>query len=316
MTSKKNRVVSTLWNTWCIASIVGIWPRYVEPTLVTTKRIPLELGKARLGIRVLQISDLHYSRSLKTSLLERILNKVKFLNPDLIVFTGDLINRSYLEDKHRLTCFLKKLKAPLGCFAILGNHDYSEPVTIDQSGIYTLLRKETHPLLKGFQRILSAPTPKGIRSAGAEAVRPHKELTELFQECGFRLLQNESAVISSKGRALNLVGLGDYMTGHFQPDKAFSSYDEELPGIVLAHNPDAAPHLLSYPGDLILSGHTHGGQVNLPYLWSRFIRLENPQYKNGLFHVGDKILYVNKGVGGGIHFRWFAPPELTLLELQ
>src|ERR1700722_3315000 len=103
------------------------------------------------------------------------------------------------------------------------------------------------------------------------------------------------------------------MAGRFKPDLAFKDYNPAYTGIVLAHNPDCGPELKNYPGDVILSGHTHGGQINLPWLWKRFTLMKNMQYKRGLWKIGNKFMYVNRGIGSVMKFRWFAIPEILLL---
>jgi predicted MPP superfamily phosphohydrolase len=105
------------------------------------------------------------------------------------------------------------------------------------------------------------------------------------------------------------------MTGNCQPQEAYGDYDMRLPGIILSHNPDSYDVLEHYPGDVLLFGHTHGGQVNLPYLWKRVTPLKNKVFKSGLFHIDNRYLYVNRGLGATFPFRWFAPPEIALLEL-
>ena len=120
-----------------------------------------------------------------------------------------------------------------------------------------------------------------------------------------------------KGAFLNVCGLGEYILGRSLPEIAFRDYDSRYPGIILAHNPDATPHLKNYPGQVILCGHTHGSQINLPWFAKKFTLLENPQYNRGLFKISDnKWMYVNRGIGSLLPFRWFASPELTLLTLQ
>ena len=99
------------------------------------------------------------------------------------------------------------------------------------------------------------------------------------------------------------------------PDEAFKNYNPDYPGIILTHNPDTAP-VKGLSRRFIFSGHTHGGQVNLPYMWRRFTVLENMRFKKGLFKEHGKWIYVNRGIGSAIiPFRWFSPPEILLATL-
>ena len=150
----------------------------------------------------------------------------------------------------------------------------------------------------------------------AKKVRPHQELVELLKETPFKLLDNTTKVIPIKKSALNLIGIGEKMMGKCLPERAFEGYDRRYPGIVMAHNPDCISKLSSYPGDVILCGHTHGAQVNLPFLWKKFMLLENMKFKRGLFKEKEKWVYVNRGVGSTMPFRWFSIPEITTITLE
>ena len=106
------------------------------------------------------------------------------------------------------------------------------------------------------------------------------------------------------------------MLGRFHPEVAFQSYDSDFPGIILTHNPDSISLLQGYPGEVVLCGHTHGGQVNLPGLSEKFTLLENQKLKKGFWKVGDKLVYINRGLGSVMNFRWFSRPELSLFTLR
>jgi uncharacterized protein len=106
------------------------------------------------------------------------------------------------------------------------------------------------------------------------------------------------------------------MLGQSNLAKAFHSYQPAYPGLVLAHNPDVIPHLQEHPGDLILCGHTHGAEVNIPWLWRKFTLIENPELKRGLVKWGNKWVYTTRGVGAAEPFRLFSMPELLCLTLS
>ena len=139
-----------------------------------------------------------------------------------------------------------------------------------------------------------------------------------FASCSLPPLLENATVTLPVG--LNLTGLGDLALGRCHPETAFVGYQTQFPGIVLSHNPDTFPFLLSYPGEWILSGHTHGEQIHIPWPnWARKItqklaRLENSAYTRGLFGVGNKKLYVNRGLGCHKPFRLFSPPEICVIK--
>lgn len=307
------------WDAFCICSVVGIWPRFVEPRLIMTTRLSLpvwNLSDALIGFKILQFSDLHLNQHMSDAYLKRISQKITALKPDLIAFTGDFLCYSAMGDPERLRRFLCSLKAPYGCYAILGNHDYAEFVSVNDAGEYDRIDNSSSLLGQAFRRLTKNITLKKTVTQQAKGIKQHAELINLLAETPFKLLHNRTVSISVNGSTLNICGLGEYMLGRFDPQEAFKYYDNNAPGIILLHNPDGVPYLKEYPGDIVLSGHTHGGQVNLPWMWKKFTLLENMEFKKGLLKVGDKWVYVNRGIGSVLPFRWFSTPELLLLTLE
>ncbi len=316
----KSKWVSWLWDSWCLLSLVGIWPRFIEPRLLAITKV--DLFTARLcsklnGLKILQFSDLHWNRSFSPAFQSKIIHKMKQLKPDLIVFTGDFIVRSQLQDREGLLSFLNKIKAPYGCFAVLGNHDYASYVTINENGDYDIEKEEEkNIILRGFKRLFFKTKLSRKISKQAKEIAVHSQLKELLSKTSFQLLHNENRLLQIKGCLLNICGLGEYMLGDCLPKKAFFKYQQSAVGIILTHNPDAIPSLLHYPGEYVLCGHTHGGQVNLPWIWKRLTKMEQLKFKRGLKQVKGKQIYINRGVGSQMQFRWFSLPELTLFTLK
>lgn len=302
-----------LWDAFCLSSLVGIWPRFVEPNLLTKVELELRLPGLKQDLTLLVFSDLHFHSRTSDRFLRKLVEKAEKSQPDLIFFLGDFLCHSRLYSKEKLERFLSRFSPPLGAFAILGNHDYSEPVSVNAEGDYDVVDND-HEFQKAFGRLASNIRPSGKRTGRLKNIKESRELAEALKSTPFRLLHNQTHFL--KKAHLNITGLGEYMTGHFKPEIAFKGYQSQAPGIVLVHNPDATPHLRQYPGQLILSGHTHGGQVNLPWVWKKLTLMENPQFKEGVFDLGDKTLFVSRGVGSVQPFRWYAPPEWVLLRLR
>lgn len=307
------------WDIWCIASIIGIWPRFIEPRLLRTTRLTLpisDLPSALQGLKILHFSDLHWHAQFSSRFQKKIIREINALEPDLILFTGDFLCRSKLENAEGLRVILESLKAPVGCFAVLGNHDYEQFVTINQEGDYDVDASSSDTMIvKGFRRLLrSVPLTKKVTER-AQRLGCHEELVKLLEQTSFQLLNNTTKLVACNGHWINICGLGEYTLAKWRPDEAFKNYNAKYPGIILCHNPDTLKGLKSYPGDLILSGHTHGGQINLPWLWKRFTLIEHPEFKRGLKRLGKKWAYINRGISGVMKFRWFASPELTLITL-
>ena len=235
-----------LWDLWCIVSIIGIWPRFIEPNLLAIKKLILKLKDLPSdleGLKIVQFSDLHLSSNLPSFYLDKIASTIMGLNPDLIVFTGDFLCYSHLDDPDRLRTFLRKFHAPYGCYAILGNHDYAESISINEKGEYDILTDKESMISKGMKRLFTTTTLAKRITPQAKAIDLHQGLIDVLQDSPFQLLDNATKVILVKNSRLNLCGLGEYTLGRSQPEKAFKSWDKNYPGVILAHNPDSIPLL-------------------------------------------------------------------------
>jgi predicted MPP superfamily phosphohydrolase len=313
--------MSFLIDCLAICSIIGIWPRYIEPRLLKTTFLNWTLPTSAYhldALKLLHMTDLHFHEKLPESFLEKIIRQVEILKPDLILFTGDFLCYSRLTNSPRLLSFLSHLKAPLGSFCTFGNHDYAQYVSLNTEGKYDLL---TPPgalkgVFRGLKTLISSPiTMQGIADKTL-TISFHKELCSLLRRTSFQLIENSTINLPI---GLNVTGLGDLALGRCKPEIAFANYNPSMPGIVLSHNPDTFPVLLNYPGDWVLSGHTHGEQIHIPWpSWGRHIskklaRLETG-FTRGLFSFKNKKLYVNRGLGCHKPFRLFSPPELCLIQ--
>lgn len=309
-----------IWEIWCLVSVIGIWPRHIEPRLLKVNRLTLpiqDLPSELEGIKILHFSDLHWCDRFSARLQKKLIRKANALEADLILFTGDFLCRSQLENPEGLKLTLKSLKANVGCFAVLGNHDYEHFVTVNADGDYDVeVPSKGSNIGKGFKRLFRSISLTKRVTPQAQHVDKHAGLIALLQETPFELLNNTTKLIPYKGNWINICGLEEYTLGRFCPEVAFKSYNHAYPGIILSHNPDTIEFLKDYPGALILSGHTHGGQVNLPWMWKRFTLIENLQFKSGLKALRNKWVYINRGISSVMKFRWFACPELTLMTLS
>ena len=252
-----------------------------------------DLPKAFEGLKIVQISDLHSGSFGSAQFFERAVSKIQELSPDLIFFTGDLVNNEAVEAERFVSVF-KKLKAPLGVYSILGNHDY---------GNY-------------------GPWP----SSEAKAAN-FERMKLVHKDSGWNLLLNSNQVIELNGEKLAIVGAENWgASRHFPKYGDLNKAVEGVQGIrfkiLLSHDPshwDAK--VLGHPQkfQLTLSGHTHGAQfgIEIPGLkWSpaKYI------YKQwaGLYEATDgQKIYVNRGLGFiGYMGRIGIPPEISFLELR
>lgn len=311
----KQTIASAAWDLFCASTLLGIWPRFIEPKCLFTTHLEIsfKLPHKAPRLRIVQLSDVHINRASSEKFIEKIVKKVTALSPDLIALTGDFLCLGQLEAREKLSLLLEGLKAPLGVYAVLGNHDFTPPLIINAEGNYDVEEKPFSLIHRGWKLLFSRPMVSGKVTRRARRAKPHPLLLELFKQAHIELLDNRTVQV---GGLFNLTGLGEHMAGQARPEIAFEGYRSDLSGIVLVHNPDTFPALKLYPGELVLSGHTHGGQINLPLLWKRFTLLENPRYKSGFFQEGDKRLYVSRGLGSALSFRLNAPPEIVSVDLK
>lgn len=306
-----------------VASLAGIWPRFIEPKLLKTTHLSLSLPSLRglkQKIKIVHFTDLHFHKGSSSSFFKKVQKTILDQQADLLCFTGDFLCYSQLEAADQLLEFLEPLKAPLGSFCVFGNHDYERYVSRDSQGNYTV-RSPIPPLqgaLRGVRTLFSKKNNiKGKVSEEAARTKIHPDLKKLLAKTPFTVLENSAQQLPI---GLNIVGLGEYGLGKCLPDCAFKNLNPQFPTLLLLHNPDALPLLQDYPTDLILAGHTHGEQIYLPFplrkLSQKLTRLENPQFSRGLYRLGSKTLYVNRGISGHKPFRFCSIPEILTIICQ
>jgi predicted MPP superfamily phosphohydrolase len=254
----------------------------VEPTWLELNNcnIPIaDLPAAFNGFRIAHLTDFHCSRHVTPSYVREAVDLAQVQAADVVVLTGDFIHHGfrYVE---RVAEALSRLSAPHGVYAVLGNHDYSIRNALG-------FRRHRH-LHRAVERALGAS--------------------------GIKVLRNEAIPVSRQGAAIFLIGLDDLWSRTCDLDRAFAGLSPDVPCITLAHNPRTIERLAGRRCDLMLSGHTHGGQV-------RFRKTGRPRsrrrYTAGLYVHQNTHLYVNKGVGfGTLRFRYGVRPEVAILTLS
>lgn len=258
------------------------------------KRISLSynnLPAAFRGLKIVHISDIHIGSLQDKNAVEAGINKVLQQKPDLILFTGDLVNNKAAE-MEGWTDLFSQFRAPLGVYSILGNHDYGDYVA--------------WPSLEAKQNNL-------------------QQLKQIHAGMGWRLLMNEHVVLEKEGQKIALLGIENWgAKGRFPK---YGRMQEAYPGtesipfkILMSHDPshwDAQVRTIYPDIDLMLSGHTHGmqfGMENPFFKWSP-VQWMYKQWA-GLYEEGGQKLYVNRGFGFiGYPGRVGILPEITLLEL-
>ncbi len=243
------------------------------------------------GLKIVQLSDIHSGSLKNKEAVGRGVDKVLAEKPDLILFTGDLVNDMAVEMTDYKDIFAR-LKAPMGVFSILGNHDYGDYV--------------------GWE------TPEQKKNNLSH-------LMALQREMGWRLLMNEHVVLGRAGEQIALLGIENWSAKARFPkygkmEAAYSGTEKYPFKILMSHDPSHwdAEVRSKYPDiDLTLSGHTHGMQFGVEWPWLKWSPVQYV-YKEwaGVYEEGRQKLYVNRGFGFiGYPGRIGILPEITVIEL-
>jgi predicted MPP superfamily phosphohydrolase len=158
----------------------------------------------------------------------------------------------------------------------------------------------------------------GKWSASRHGLRSSEKVRAMLAEAGITVLQNESAEQKFAASSLRVVGLADFWTREFDSRKAFDGLAKQADclRVVLSHNPDTKAILQYYSWELMLSGHTHGGQVVLPLIGPPILPVIDTAFYQGLHTWQGRRIYITRGVGGVFGaVRFNCRPEVTILDL-
>ena len=242
------------------------------------------LNHAFDGMRIVQLSDIHLDDFTEPFFLRHVVTVVNQLRPEAVFLTGDFVSEGFVSRNSSVEAawLCGSILRELDCkdrYAVMGNHDIG---------------------------------------VGAQKV------TAALRENGTAVLRNSFVPIERGGARFWLAGVDDPVNGEPDPEKTIPAAIRNVahePVVLLCHAPDYADTLLKLPSgqaaSLMLSGHTHGGQVRLPLLGAMELPPMGQKYVKGLFRLGNMQLYVNRGIGTiGVPFRLNCPPEITVLTLR
>jgi hypothetical protein len=253
-----------------------VYPCYFEPRwLDLTHRRVALARRPERPVRILHISDLHASLFVPLSMIDHAITMGLAQKPDLICVTGDFITHREGFDPGAYAQVLRRLPAAAPTYAVVGNHDGGE----------------------WARHKLGYPD--------------HKVVDRILEDAHIELLHNRRA----EALGLTLVGVGDLWNDEIRAARAYSGADTSKPTVLLAHNPDSKDVLRGRPWDLMVSGHTHGGQVLVGFEGARYAPVKDKRYVAGLKAWGTRQIYVTRGVGnvGGVRFR--CRPEVSVLDV-
>lgn len=253
---------------------------YSDTTTIETQEVALgidQLPAALDGFRIVHITDIQGDEYTGRQKIERYIQKVNEQNPDLIIFTGDLI--SYGTDFIEMSAEeFGKVKAKYGTYAVVGDHDY----WADLENVKPALTEQNIPLLQDENKIVDIDSTTNIVITGITEIYSRDSDPEVV----------DSLTSSARDAAVKI------MASHQVKDHLISS-----------------AQVNEY--DMLLAGHTHGGQVRVPFLGMSFSAAEREtEYVSGLYQEGDLVINVNNGLGFTLSpIRYDAPPEVSVITL-
>jgi uncharacterized protein len=266
-------------------------------------RVPIKAGWPDL--QIVHISDLHVRRA-DQRLLRAQKAALAGLEPDLVCVTGDVCEK--VGDIDLLIDLLRQPKPRLGTFIVLGNHEHNAPLPEH-------LRHENR---RGWRRLVRAflhvVAPR-LHSDGDEEAHA---MAEALSDAGFTVLHNHGVRVQAAGQSVWIAGCDSAWAGHSDMLAAMRGRRHDEPCLALIHEPDLAFEAHSQGADLILAGHTHGGQVRLPLLGSPYTLRMDPRISiaAGFQRIGAGLLHITAGLGHTIPLRFRCPPEVAWLEVS
>jgi len=244
------------------------------------------------GMRIVQLSDIHLDNYTEPFFLRHVIDRINRIKPDAVFLTGDFVTATIgWRNNHRRRATGFARYAAWQCAAILRG--------LECTALYAVL---------------------GNHDFGAGAA----EVTAALSANGVTVLRNANVPIERDGARIWLAGLEDPLEGRPNPELAIPPSISNIPNepvILLCHGPDYADRLLTHPEGqavgLMFSGHSHGGQICLPFLGPLVLPPMGRKYVHGWFRIGQLQLYVNRGIGTvGLPFRFDCPPEITVIRLR
>lgn len=262
-----------------ILCLILVWAFFIEPNMLTVN--PLNISVKGLdGLKVVFVGDLHVKPNQKKNIV-RVVEEINAQNPDIILTAGDFVSGHFERESMPIEDIaqeLSKLKSKYGIYAVLGNHDWWQ----------------------GGEKIQKA-----------------------LEKDGIVVLANENKVLNINGEKLYIAGVEDITTRNIDLVKALKGTSS--PTILLTHSPDVFPFItrkedftVTKNVDLTLAGHTHGGQVVIPFIGPLHTNSDfGNRYVRGLIKENGKTMFVTKGIGTSIlPVRFNCVPEIVVINFK
>lgn len=274
------------WLFIVIVFIIGIvlYARFIGTMGLTTKEYVImdkNVPDNFDGLKIVHFSDLHYNRAISLNKVKSIVNEINDINPDIVVFTGDLIDRDAIisdNDYDELANVLGNIKSKYGKYAVIGNHDYEK----DKDGVIKVFHKADFKYLENSYEIIYNKENEKIFIGGLGNVTHNQEDISKMME-----------YFNGEGNKI------DYK-------------------IILVHEPDIADNIVKdYKVNLILAGHSHNGQIRLPIIGAIYKPPYAKNYYDNYYNLDGTNLYISSGIGvSTVNYRLFNHPSINFYRIN
>ncbi len=265
-TKKKKRKLKFHTKLILIITIIVLYSVFLGTKGIFIKEFKIEskqITKQMHGLKILHFSDLHFASSVNKNDVKKIVKKINQSKPDIVIFTGDLINKKHKlteEEKEFMIKEFKNIKSELGKYYVTGEEDFEEAISI-------------------------------LNLSGFVSLEDNFQIIHLSNSSSLLLIDNKK---SDK---------------YFSEENIVSNFK-----ILVTHNPNDFDKIKKYNFDMVLSGHTHNGQINIPKIKDLFI---DGKYKKTHEKIKNTNLFVNPGIGTSkINARLFNHPTMFLYRLN
>ena len=275
-------IIKYIITIFIIILLIIIYARYIgtmgfdtNEIVINDKDIPDNFD----GLKIVHFSDIHYNRAIDIQKVNDIVAEINLINPDIVVFTGDLIDKDVSlknSDYTELTNALKSITAKYGKYAVIGNHDF---------------------------------------------YKDHNKVKDIYEKSNFTYLENNYDIIyNDNNEKIFIGGLSTVSYGEANLDKTFSyfnNHDDAIYKIILVHEPDIADTIVKdYQVNLILAGHSHGGQIKIPVIGPLYSRAHAKKYYDNYYKIDDTNLYISSGIGvSAINYRLNSRPSINFYRI-
>lgn len=280
---KSNKMKNVLIVFLLILVGIVLWARYISTSGLKVKEYAIvneKIPQSFNGFKIIQFSDLHFGRVVTEKTLQNLVNKINELKPQIVIFTGDLVDKDTpINDKKQelITNYLSKIDSEIAKYAIKGNHDYYNNIPYAQ----------------------------------------------IMENAGFELLDNNSTFLYyNSSNPIIITGLPSSLQDFPDYKKATEilalTSEEQIKyfNLVITHEPDQIKDLGEYSIDMMIAGHSHNGQIRIPFIGAVVKSIGSKTYYEEFYQVNNTALYISSGIGVSTYnYRFLNKPSINLYRL-